>query len=67
MKTKIITIFFIALTKLCCGQYPQYEQLVTPYLSDSIRSGFFYFKTPNNFQAGVLYQLYTQVSELLKC
>ncbi len=60
MKIKIITIICIAITKLSFGQYQEYEQLVTPYLSDSIKSGFFYFKTPNNFQAGVLYQLYRQ-------
>ena len=60
MKTKIITLIFIALSKLSFGQYQQYEQLITPYLSDSIRSGFLYFNTPNNFQAGVLYQLYRQ-------
>jgi Zn-dependent metalloprotease len=60
MKTKIITVLFVVLTKLSFGQYQQYEQLLTPYLSDSIQSGFFYFNTPNNFQAGVLYQLYRQ-------
>jgi Zn-dependent metalloprotease len=60
MKTKIITLFFIALTKLTFGQYQQYIQYVSPYLSDSIQSGFFYFNTPNNFQAGQLYQLYRQ-------
>lgn len=42
------------------GQYEQYINLVTPYLSDSIRSGFFFFKTPNNFQPGSLYNLYRQ-------
>lgn len=40
------------------AQYQQYIQLVTPFLSDSIQSGFFYFNTPNNFQAGQLYQTY---------
>lgn len=60
MKTKIITLLFIALVKLSFGQYQQYQQLLTPYLADSIQSGFFYFNTPNNFQAGVLYQLYRQ-------
>lgn len=60
MKTKIITLMFIAFAKLSFGQYQQYQQLLTPYLADSIQSGFFYFNTPNNFQAGVLYQLYRQ-------
>ncbi len=60
MKSKIITLMFIAFAKLSFGQYQQYQQLLTPYLADSIQSGFFYFNTPNNFQAGVLYQLYRQ-------
>ena len=60
MKTKIITIICVVLSKLSFGQYEQYIQYVTPYLSDSIQSGFFYFNTPNNFQAGQLYQLYRQ-------
>jgi len=60
MRTKIITILFIAIAKLSFGQYQQYQQLLTPYLADSIQSGFFYFNTPNNFPAGVLYQLYRQ-------
>ena len=60
MKTNIITIIFIVITKLSFGQYQQYIQYVSPYLSDTIQSGFFYFTTPNSFQAGQLYQLYRQ-------
>jgi len=60
MKTKFMSLIFIALAKLSFGQYQQYQQLIAPYLSDSIQSGFFYFNTPNNFQAGVLYQSYRQ-------
>ena len=55
---KIITLFFLVCSKLSFGQYQIYEQLLTPYLSDSIRSGHFYFNTPNNIQAGSLYQFY---------
>lgn len=58
MKTKIITLLFIALTKLSFGQYQQYEQYLTPFLSAPIESGFFYFTTPNNIQAGQLYNWY---------
>lgn len=58
MKIKIITILFVALAKMGFGQYQQYIQYTTPYLSDSIQSGYFYFNTPNNFQAGSLYQMY---------
>lgn len=60
MKSRIITIVFIALTFFSFGQYEKYINLVTPYLRDSIRSGFFYFKMPNNFQPGYLYSLYKQ-------
>lgn len=60
MKTRITTLIFIVLSKLSFGQYQQYIQYVSPYLSDSIESGFFYFTTPNTFQAGQLYQLYRQ-------
>lgn len=31
--------------------------MIKPYLNDSIKSGFFYFKTPNDFQPGKLYQV----------
>jgi Zn-dependent metalloprotease len=58
MKSKFLTLLFLAITKLSFGQFQQYIQFVTPYLSDSIQSGFFYFNTPNNFQAGQLYQMY---------
>lgn len=58
MKTKIITLMFIVLTKLSFGQYQQYEQYLTPFLSAPIESGFFYFTTPNNIQAGQLYNWY---------
>lgn len=60
MKKNIITVIFIVLAKLSFGQYQQYVQYVMPYLTDTIQSGFFYFNTPNNFQAGQLYQLYRQ-------
>ena len=60
MKTNLNTIVFIVLAKLSFGQYQQYIQYISPYLSDSIQSGFFYFNTPNTFQAGQLYQLYRQ-------
>lgn len=52
MKTIVIILFLVVLTKMSFGQYDQYIQNVTPYLEDSIQSGFFYFNTPNNFQAG---------------
>jgi bacillolysin len=55
---KLITIIFIALAKISFGQYQIYEQLLTPYLSGPIQSGHFYFNTPNNIQAGSLYQFY---------
>lgn len=55
---KIIALSFLVCAKLSFGQYQIFEQLVTPYLSDSIRSGHFYFITPNNIQAGSLYQSY---------
>jgi Zn-dependent metalloprotease len=58
MKTKIITLIFIALSKLSFGQYQQYIQYITPYLSAPIESGYFYLNTPNNLQAGALYQFY---------
>lgn len=58
MKTKIITILFLVITKLSFGQFQQYIQYISPYLSDSIQSGFFYLNTPNNLQAGTLYQIY---------
>lgn len=60
MRTNIITVICIVLSKLSFGQYQQYEQYITPFLSAPIESGFFYFTTPNNFQAGQLYQLYRQ-------
>lgn len=59
MKT-LLTGLFIVLSRFSLAQFMQYEQLLTPYLSKSIESGFFYFNTPNNFQAGTLYQLYRQ-------
>lgn len=55
---KIITLICIILTKLSFGQYQQYEQYLTPFLSAPIESGFFYFTTPNNIQAGQLYNWY---------
>ena len=58
MTSKIITILFLVLAKISFGQFQQYVQYLAPYLSDSIQSGFFYFNTPNNFQAGALYQMY---------
>lgn len=54
----ITTTLFILFGACSFAQYQQYIQLVTPFLSDSIQSGFFYFNTPNNFQAGQLYQTY---------
>lgn len=54
----IITLVFIVLAKISFGQYQIYEQLLMPYLSDSIQSGYFHFNTPNNIQAGSLYQFY---------
>jgi Zn-dependent metalloprotease len=59
MKT-LLTSLFIVLSKIIFGQFAQYEQLLTPYLSKPIESGFFYLNTPNNFQAGTLYQIYRQ-------
>lgn len=58
MKTKILTLIMIVLSKFGFGQYQQYEQYITPFLSDSIQSGYFYLKQPNNIQAGQLYQAY---------
>lgn len=48
----------IVITNLSFGQYQQYEQYITPFLSDSIQSGYFYLNQPNNIQAGQLYQTY---------
>jgi bacillolysin len=58
MKTKFITLIFIAMAKMSVGQYQQYVQYITPYLTAPIESGYFYLNTPNNFQAGALYQIY---------
>lgn len=58
MKTKFITLIFIVMAKMSFGQYQQYESYITPYLSAPIESGFFYLQTPNNLQAGALYQYY---------
>jgi Zn-dependent metalloprotease len=58
MKSKLTTIAFVILTKFGFGQYEEYQFLLTPYLSAPIESGFFYFNTPNNIQAGSLYQTY---------
>lgn len=58
MKTKFLTTTIIILAKLSFGQYQQYEQYLTPFLSAPIESGFFYFVTPNNIQAGQLYNWY---------
>lgn len=60
MKSRILTIFIVLFSSFSFGQYQQYINMVTPYLNDSIQSGFLYFKTPNNFQPGNLYQLYRQ-------
>lgn len=60
MKKNIITSLLIVLTNFAFGQYQQYEQYITPYLSDSIQSGYFYLNQPNNIQAGQLYQAYRQ-------
>ena len=60
MKSRILTIFIVLFSSLSFGQYQQYINMVTPYLNDSIQSGFLYFNTPNNFQPGNLYQLYRQ-------
>lgn len=60
MKSKILILFTLLVSNFGFGQYQQYINMVTPYLNDSIRSGFFYFTTPNNFQPGNLYQLYRQ-------
>lgn len=60
MKSKFITICFLAFSFLGTSQYNQFAQYVMPYLSDSIESGFFYLNQPNNFQAGQLYQTYRQ-------
>lgn len=57
MKTKFITLIFIAMAKMSVGQYQQYVQYITP-LTAPIESGYFYLNTPNNFQAGALYQIY---------
>lgn len=66
MKKRIITIVCLAFAKLSFGQYDQYEYLLTPYLSRPIESGYFYFSTPNNIQAGSLYQFYkTSVPDLI--
>lgn len=58
MKKIIITLMLIVITNLSFGQYQQYEQYITPFLSDSIQSGYFYLNQPNNIQAGQLYQTY---------
>src|SRR5690554_7167886 len=60
MKSKILILFTLLVSNFGFGQYQQYINMVTPYLNDSIRSGFFYFTTPNNFQPGNLYLLYRQ-------
>lgn len=58
MKKISLTLTLIILSKLSFGQYQQYEQYITPFLSDSIQSGYFYLNQPNNIQAGQLYQTY---------
>lgn len=58
MKTKFLTLIMIVLSKLGFGQYEIYETYLTPFLSDSIQSGFFYFNVPNSISAGFLYQQY---------
>jgi hypothetical protein len=66
MKKSIITIVCLAFAKLSFAQYDEYESLLTPYLSRPIESGYFYFSTPNNIQAGSLYQFYkTSVPDLI--
>lgn len=58
MKTNILSIAMIVLSGFGFGQYQQYEQYITPFLSAPVESGFFYFTTPNNIQAGQLYTWY---------
>src|ERR1044071_10209972 len=66
LQTGIFAFFGVVLTNLSFGQYDQYESLLTPYLSRPIESGYFYFNTPNNIQAGSLYQFYkTAVPDLV--
>ena len=59
-----IRIYILGILFFLCsaayGQYEQYLEMVEPYLSEPIESGFFYFNTPNNLQPGYLYQLYRQ-------
>ncbi len=58
MKLKSITLIYIVFVKICFGQFQQFLTYLTPYLSSPIESGYYYFNTPNNFQAGSLYQFY---------
>jgi hypothetical protein len=60
MKSKILILITLFVSSFSFGQYQQYINMVTPYLNDSIKSGFFYFTTPNNFQPGFLYESYRQ-------
>lgn len=60
MKSKILILITLLVSSFSFGQYQQYINMVTPYLNDSIKSGFFYFTTPNNFQPGFLYESYRQ-------
>lgn len=56
-KLKIILIvMFISFKGF--SQYEEYLPYIEPYLSAPIESGFFHFITPNNIQAGQLYQWY---------
>lgn len=41
MKAKIITLVCIVLSKFGFGQYQQYEQYITPYLTSPIESGLY--------------------------
>lgn len=58
MKKITVLFSFIILSVKSMAQYEQYLPYVQPYLSAPIESGFFYFITPNNIQAGQLYQWY---------
>ncbi len=57
---KKVKIIFASMLLAFTGysQYEEYIPYIEPYLSAPIESGFFHFITPNNIQAGQLYQWY---------
>lgn len=60
MKKIIIILITSVFSVFSFGQLQQYLETITPYLRDTVKSGFLYFKMPNAFQPGALYSLYKQ-------